>query len=116
MRNTADSGQDSWGTNCKSLYGRSKRKGWGAHRQTGQDRSAPHSVLREFLRSAQAAERGPKPKRNFRIGRPEASPSCASSLEAQRVRRAPPDGSGLLRAALRFARASSKRTGRRVRP
>jgi len=38
------------------------------------------SVVREFLKSAQAAECGPKPKRNLsRMAAPEASPLCASS-------------------------------------
>jgi hypothetical protein len=43
---------------------------------------APHSVLREFIKSAQAAERGLKPNEELPDGRPEASPLCASSSKS----------------------------------
>ena len=58
------------------------------HPQVSQELFRAHSVLREFLSSAQATERGQNPKRNFRIGRPEASPLCASSLVAHSAGRA----------------------------
>ena len=81
-----------------------RRKGRGAHHQAGQELPRARSVLREFLKGAKGAARTTKQARNC-LAR---APFCASSLKAQRVRRAPQNrlGTALRRAPRSVLRVS----------
>ncbi len=89
-----------------------KRKGCGAHHQTIQNCFAPHSVLREFLRSAKGAARTTKP-----IQEPIAPHSVLREfLRSAKGAARTTNQSRNRRAALRFARVPQKRKGRGAHP